>query len=277
MDPCVVVERLEGKQRCSRAAVSEHAGIQARKWSIWLFTKKREVNEKNDQTLNSPHTNTTAQRTDNIPLICTGVGLIHPVHSQPMSLATEAMPRNEVTFLPFSRGFFFCSSPSDLFNSKRFTNSHEERLYPNPLGVNVSEVFLHTIGVSESPWLFRRPLPCSVPCHWAPCAFTGPARDTPTIPLVPLCIHRDALAIPLRSLCFYRDAPSDKPLIKMPPSTFPPRPGFYVCILHILQETARLSVCAQVQGSILRNFCRLVAYLCRFVSLRQYAGRGLLT
>jgi len=30
MAPCVVVERLEGTQRCSRAAVSEHAGIQAR-------------------------------------------------------------------------------------------------------------------------------------------------------------------------------------------------------------------------------------------------------
>jgi len=30
MAPCVVVERLEGKQRYSRAAVSEHAGIQAR-------------------------------------------------------------------------------------------------------------------------------------------------------------------------------------------------------------------------------------------------------
>jgi len=28
--PCVVVERLEGKQRCSTASVSEHAGIQAR-------------------------------------------------------------------------------------------------------------------------------------------------------------------------------------------------------------------------------------------------------
>jgi len=30
MAPCIAVERLEGKQRCSRAAVSEHAGIQAR-------------------------------------------------------------------------------------------------------------------------------------------------------------------------------------------------------------------------------------------------------
>ena len=57
------------------------------------------------------------------------------------------------------------SSPSDSFNSKHFTNSHEERLYPNPLGVNVAEVFLHTIGVSESLWLYRSPLPCSVPWH----------------------------------------------------------------------------------------------------------------
>jgi len=36
------------------------------------------------------------------------------------------------------------SSPSDSFNSKHCTNSNEEQLYPNPLGVNVSEVFLHT-------------------------------------------------------------------------------------------------------------------------------------
>jgi len=62
------------------------------------------------------------------------------------------------------------SSPSDSFNSKHFTNSHEERLYPNPLGVNVSEVFLHTIGVSESPWLFRSPFPCSVPWRPLPCS-----------------------------------------------------------------------------------------------------------
>jgi len=63
------------------------------------------------------------------------------------------------------------SSPSDSFNSKYFTNSHEEQLYPNPLGVNVSDVFLHTIGVSESPWLFRSPLPCSVPWQHHLCAF----------------------------------------------------------------------------------------------------------
>ena len=67
MAPCVVVERLEGKQRCSRAAVSEHAGIQAREWSRWLFTKKREVNEKTTKSCNSPHTITTVRRPDAVP------------------------------------------------------------------------------------------------------------------------------------------------------------------------------------------------------------------
>ena len=33
MAPCAVAERLEGKQRCSRAAASGHAGIQARELS----------------------------------------------------------------------------------------------------------------------------------------------------------------------------------------------------------------------------------------------------
>jgi len=113
MAPCVVVERLEGKHRCSRAAVSEHAGIQAREWSRWLFTKKREVNVKTTKPCNSPHTITTAGRPDNIPLICTGAGPIHPVHSQPMSLATEAMPQNEVTFLPLSRRFLTFENISD--------------------------------------------------------------------------------------------------------------------------------------------------------------------
>jgi len=53
---CVVVKRLEGKQRYSRAAVSKHAGIQAREWSRWMFTNKREVNEKPTKPCNSPHT-----------------------------------------------------------------------------------------------------------------------------------------------------------------------------------------------------------------------------
>jgi len=75
--------------------------------------------------------------------------------------------------------------------------------------------------------------------HWAPCAFTG----------------------------MY---PHTNPLSRCPPTPFLPHPGFYVFILHILQETALPSVCAhQVRDSILWNFCHLVAYLCREVSLRQ--------
>jgi len=55
------------------------------------------------------------------------------------------------------------------------------------------------------------------------------SRDN-TTPLVSLCVHRNTLTIPLGSLCVHRDAPSDKPPIKIPPSTFHPHPGFY--ILH---------------------------------------------
>jgi len=101
MAPCVDVERFEGKKRCRRAAVSEHAGIQAREWSTWLFTKKREVNEKMTKPCNSPHKITKVRRPNNIPLICTGAGPIHPVHSQPMSLATEAMPETRLHFCHF--------------------------------------------------------------------------------------------------------------------------------------------------------------------------------
>jgi hypothetical protein len=40
--------------------------------------------------------------------------------------------------------------------------------------------------------------------HWALCAFTSPVRDTPTIPLVSLCVRRDVLTTPLGSLCVHR-------------------------------------------------------------------------
>ena len=39
------------------------------------------------------------------PLICTDTEPIHPFYGPPKVPATEAIPRNEVTFLPFSRGF----------------------------------------------------------------------------------------------------------------------------------------------------------------------------
>jgi len=87
--------------------------------------------------------------------------------------------------------------------------------------------------------------------HWSPCAFTGMHLQSHWAPCAFIGMH------------------PYQPPIKMPPTTFLPHPGFYVqvFILHILKETARPSVCArQVRGSILRNFGRLVAYLCRVVS-----------
>jgi len=79
--------------------------------------------------------------------------------------------------------------------------------------------------------------------YWAPCAFTG--------------MH-----------------PQTNPQSKSPPQPSPP--SRVLCfMLFILQETARLSVCArQVRGSILWNFCHLVAYLCRVVSLRLVRSRS---
>jgi len=95
------------------------------------------------------------------------------------------------------------------------------------------------------------------------------SRDN-TIPLVSLCVHRDAPAIPLGSPCIHKDAPSHKPPIKMSPSTFLPNPLFLYYISYKRQH-----VCAcQVRGSTLRNFGRLVAYLCRVVSLCEESSRG---
>jgi len=76
----------------------------------------------------------------------------------------------------------------------------------------------------------------------------------------------DPTGLPVRSQgCTLRQTPNqNSPLNLSPPS----RVLYFM--LYILQETARLSVCArQVRGSILQKFCRLVAYLCRVVSLRQ--------
>jgi len=52
-----------------------------------------------------PTHNHDSGRTCNIPLICTGAGPIHPVHSQPMSLATEALPETRLYFCHFPAVF----------------------------------------------------------------------------------------------------------------------------------------------------------------------------
>jgi len=60
---------------------------------------------RNNQTRNRPSHNQDSAAPRQQPLICTSAGPIHPVHGQPMLLATKAIPRNEVTFSPFSRAF----------------------------------------------------------------------------------------------------------------------------------------------------------------------------
>ena len=94
------VERLEGKQRCSRAPVGEHAELLPEN-SQSDGSRRNERSIQNNQTHNSPSHNHDSTAPRQHPLICTGVGPIHPVHGQPMSLATKAIPRNEVTFPPF--------------------------------------------------------------------------------------------------------------------------------------------------------------------------------
>ena len=62
---CVVVERLEGKQQCSRAPVGEHAEVQAQDAECDCH-KQQEVNENDPNPATAHHTITTARRPDNI-------------------------------------------------------------------------------------------------------------------------------------------------------------------------------------------------------------------
>jgi len=54
-----------------------------------------------------------------------------------------------------------------------------------------------------------------------------------------------------------------------PPRTKPtlPHKRFYVFVIYVLQDRARQSMCAPGAGFNSVEFCRLVAYLCRDVSL----------
>jgi len=81
---------------------------------IKVTVHEGKVNEKTTKLCNSPQTTITVWRKDNIPLICTGAGPIQSVHSQPISSATGAIPRNEVTFLPFSRDSYTNNAKIDM-------------------------------------------------------------------------------------------------------------------------------------------------------------------
>jgi len=123
--------------------------------------------------------------------------------------------------------------------------------------------FYHSKFETNPPWLLFSPVRSQAQsgihpqCHWSPCAFTGMH--------LPPCF-------PLGSLCLHRDAPSDKPPIKIisgPLNLSPPsRVLWFYTVYHTRDSTAQ-RVCSPGAGFIFRNFCRLVAYLCRVVSLCQ--------
>jgi len=110
MAPCVVVERLEGKQQCSRAPVGEHAEVQAQDAECGCH-EQQEVNEKQPKPRNSPSHNHDSTAPRQHPLIYTGAGSIHPVHGPLLSPATEAIAPKGFTFLPFWRGQKLHMSP----------------------------------------------------------------------------------------------------------------------------------------------------------------------
>jgi len=104
MAPCVVVERLEEKQQCSRAPVGEHAEVQAQDVECGCH-EQQEVNEKRPKPHNSPSHNHDSTAPRQHPHIYTGARPIHPVHGPLRSPATEAIAPKGFTFSLFWRVF----------------------------------------------------------------------------------------------------------------------------------------------------------------------------
>ena len=76
-------------QRCSRATVREHAGIQAQKWSKRLFTRNEGSIKNNQSPQAAHHANHDSAVPRQHPLICTGAEPIHQVHGPPKLRATS--------------------------------------------------------------------------------------------------------------------------------------------------------------------------------------------
>jgi len=100
MAPCVVVQRLQGKQQCSRAPAGEHAEVQAQDAECGCH-EQQEVNEKRPKPRNNQSHNHDSAAPRQHPLIFTGAGPIHPVHGPLRLPATEAMPRKDSHFRHF--------------------------------------------------------------------------------------------------------------------------------------------------------------------------------
>jgi len=78
-------------------------------------------------------------------LICTSAEPIHPVHGPPKLRAIEAAPRNEVTFLPFSRGFLW------KYQWSKYARAPKSLLTLTVYWAHVTD----TSGFLTVPWLFQ--------------------------------------------------------------------------------------------------------------------------
>ena len=102
MAPCIVVERLAGKQRCSRAQVGERAGARAQDCTMWLFTRNERSARNKPNPAAAHHTITTVRRPDNTRLSALVRG--QSIRSMAdLSCPLRRPPRTEVAFWPFSR------------------------------------------------------------------------------------------------------------------------------------------------------------------------------
>jgi len=96
--------------------------------------------KKTTKPYNNSHTITKARRTDHIPLICTSAGPIHPVHRQPMLLATEAMPETRLhcchfpAVLPTAQTFGYFTS---------WTNTRRACLVPARIFTEAAAFTIH--------------------------------------------------------------------------------------------------------------------------------------
>jgi len=96
--------------RCSRAAVREHAEIQAREWSKWLFRRNKGSMKNNQPPQAAHHANHDSATPRQHPLICTGAKPIHQVHSRPMLRAPELdAPKQDHISTIFPPFFFLWS------------------------------------------------------------------------------------------------------------------------------------------------------------------------
>jgi hypothetical protein len=77
--------------------------------------KKQQVNEEQPNPAAAHHISTTARHSDNTRL--SAWCRADPPSGPPKLLGTEVSPRNEVTFLPFSRGFLALLTEGDYILS----------------------------------------------------------------------------------------------------------------------------------------------------------------